>query len=72
MPIGKSLNSGGKMCHAYHREMKFESCVVFFCKKTPQEFEGTFGCGYVHHLAPFVYQLSVLLRVMVHVWGVFY
>lgn len=39
MPGGKSLNSGGKMCHAYHREMKFESCVnCIFCKKAPQGF----------------------------------
>lgn len=39
MPGGKSLNSGGEMCHAYHREMKFESCVnCIFCKKAPQGF----------------------------------
>lgn len=40
MPGGKSLNSG-KMCHAYHREMKFESCInCVFCKKAPQGFWG--------------------------------
>lgn len=39
VPIGKSLNSGGKMFHAYHREMKFGSYVnCIFCKKASQGF----------------------------------
>lgn len=40
--------------------------IVFFARKHLKDFEGTFGYGYVHHLAPFIYQFSVLLWEMVH------